>query len=94
MDEPLVDTELADSEPQRRSGPWKMIIAVAVLTLIGVWLVPDNRTDVPKDAYSTAPPRAYCPSPLDRHSMATRASLSRRPRLVRMPGRRARVPAD
>ena len=40
MDEPVVDTELADSEPRRRSGPWKLIVVVAVLTLIGVWLVP------------------------------------------------------
>jgi len=40
MDKPLVDNELAESEPQRRSGPWKLIIAVVVLTLIGVWLVP------------------------------------------------------
>lgn len=60
MDEPLVDTELADSEPQRRSGPWKMIIAVAVLTLIGVWLVPDNR---PEETPAVAvPPDSAAPS--------------------------------
>lgn len=40
MDEPLVETEVADSDPQRRSGPWKLIIIVAVLTLVGIWLVP------------------------------------------------------
>lgn len=45
MDEPLVETELADSEPQRRPGPWKLIVIVAVLTLIGVWLVPGDDTD-------------------------------------------------
>ena len=44
MDEPVVETEVADSEPQRRAGPWKLIIIVAVLTLIGVWLVPGDET--------------------------------------------------
>jgi hypothetical protein len=47
MDEPLVETELADSEPPRRRGPWKLIILVAVLTLIGVWLVPVDRPEQP-----------------------------------------------
>ena len=51
MDEPLVETEVADSEPQRRSGPWKLIIVVVVLTLIGVWLIPaDDSTDEPVTA--------------------------------------------
>ena len=45
MDEPVVETEVADSEPQRRSGPWKLIIIVAVLTLIGVWLVPGDKSE-------------------------------------------------
>jgi TPR repeat protein len=46
MDEPLVDTELADSEPRRRSGPWKLIVIVALLTVIGVWLVPEDEPGV------------------------------------------------
>ena len=45
MDEPLVETEVADSEPQRRSGPWKLIIVVAVLTLIAAWLIPTGVQD-------------------------------------------------
>lgn len=45
MDEPLVETELADSGPQRRSGPWKLIAIVAVVTVIGVWLVPGDAPD-------------------------------------------------
>ncbi len=45
MDEPLVETELADSEPPRRRGPWKLIVIVALLTLIGVWLVPGERPE-------------------------------------------------
>ena len=43
--QPLVDSELADSQPQRRSGPWKLIVIVVLLTLIGVWLVPSETTD-------------------------------------------------
>ena len=54
MDEPLVETEVADSEPPRRSGPWKLIVIVVVITLIGVWLVPD---DEPSDEVSTAQPQ-------------------------------------
>ncbi len=45
MDEPLMRTEIADSDPQRRPGPWKLITIVVVLTLIGVWLVPDEAPD-------------------------------------------------
>ncbi|MCG6965107.1 MAG: hypothetical protein LJE59_01185 [Chromatiaceae bacterium] len=58
MDEPLVETELADSEPPRRSGPWKLIAIVAVLTLVGVWLVPGDKPDtkpVATQARSDAP---------------------------------------
>lgn len=46
MDEPLVETELADSEPQRRRGPWKLIAVVALLTLLAVWLVPGDGPEV------------------------------------------------
>ena len=57
MDEPLVDNELADSEPPRRRGPWKLIVIVAVLTLIGVWLVPGERPgDKPAVAEKPAEP--------------------------------------
>lgn len=61
MDDPLVETEVADSEPQRGSGPWKLIIVVAVLTLIGVWLVPgDAPPEDPAGAQQTTakPPAA------------------------------------
>ncbi len=60
MDEPLVETEVADSEPQRRSGPWKLIAIVAVITLVAVWLVPD---DEPEEQASVAPPPATQPRP-------------------------------
>lgn len=43
MDEPQVQSEIADMPPQRRSGPWKLIILVAVLTAVGVWLVPNEK---------------------------------------------------
>ena len=52
----MVETEVADSEPQRRSGPWKLIIIVAVLTLIGVWLVPGDKSQ--EDPAVTERPQA------------------------------------
>jgi len=58
-DEPLVESELAEDGPQRRGGPWKLIIVVALLTLIGVWLVPGDApedTPVPVEVPDTAPP--------------------------------------
>jgi TPR repeat protein len=44
-DEPLLEPEIADSEPQRRSGPWKLIALVVALTLVGIWLVPGERDE-------------------------------------------------
>jgi len=55
MDEPLVRTEIADSDPQRRPGPWKLIAIVVVLTLIGVWLVPDEAPEDQANAPLLAP---------------------------------------
>lgn len=55
MDEPLVETELADSEPPRRSGPWKLILIVVVLTLIGVWLVPGDTPEEDDPASAQRP---------------------------------------
>lgn len=40
MDEPVVDAEQADSEPQRRGGPWNLILLVVVATILGILLVP------------------------------------------------------
>lgn len=42
MDEQQVENEVADSEPQGRGGPWKLIAVVVIATLIGVWLVPGD----------------------------------------------------
>jgi len=74
MDEPLVETEVADSDPQRRSGPWKLIIIVVVLTLIGLWLVPGDKpaedpavaippADVPKQADAPTAPSLLASDP-------------------------------
>jgi TPR repeat protein len=68
MDEPLVDTELADTAPQRRSGPWKLILIVAILTLIGIWLVPGEppeQTAVSVPPQDKATPSAGAPSLLE-----------------------------
>ena len=59
MDEPVVETELADNEPQRRSGPWKLIVVVAVLTLIGGVAGPGRATETPgADDRPSTPPQA------------------------------------
>ena len=42
METNQVETEVADSEPERRGGPWKLILVVVLITLIGVWLVPGD----------------------------------------------------
>lgn len=68
MDEPLVETEIADSEPQRRSGPWKLILIVVVLTLVGIWLVPgDAPEDDPASTQQQAaqPPSLLADGPAD-----------------------------
>jgi TPR repeat protein len=61
MDEPQVETEIADSEPERRSGPWKLIAIVVVLTLVGIWLVPgdapdEDKADTQQAAEGSKPP--------------------------------------
>lgn len=90
MDEPLVDSELADSAPQRRSGPWKLILVVAIATLIGVWLVPG---DSPDDAGTgTAPETAaegtpQPPSLLDETEATAEAAAP----VDRRPGAKARA---
>ncbi len=43
--EPLVEPEITDTEPPRRTGPWKLIALVAAATLVAVWLVPVDRDD-------------------------------------------------
>lgn len=56
MDEQQVETELADSEPERRRGPWKLILLVVVATLIGVWLVPGEDPQQPELTDEGLPP--------------------------------------
>jgi len=60
MDTNQIDTEVADTEPERRGGPWKLIILVVVITLIGVWLVPGDR-----DTTGTVDEQGTPPSLLD-----------------------------
>ena len=78
MDEPLVETEVADSEPQRRSGPWKLIAIVVVLTLIGIWLVPgDGPEDDPAgtEQQATQPPSLLADGPADQSLTPTPLEL-------------------
>lgn len=58
MDEPKLETELADSEPQRRGGPWKLIVGVVIATLIGVWLVPADDPEKTRGRDAAAPDAA------------------------------------
>lgn len=89
MDEPMVETELADNEPQRRSGPWKLIIVVAVLTLIGVWLVPGDRAEEPVvgDQPSNTAPSLLGGEPTDSASPAATSAAAE----DSSPGARARA---
>ena len=54
----LAETELADSEPQRRSGPWKLIFVVIVLTLINlpiiVWMLYTYFKEIPGEILEAA----------------------------------------
>lgn len=54
MDAPLVESEVAESHPQKRGGPWKLIIIIALLTLIAVWLVPGDAPEKPAAPAGTA----------------------------------------
>jgi len=52
-----VETELPDTRPHKRGGPWPLIVIVVVLTLIAVWLVPggDDASEVAGET-DAAPP--------------------------------------
>jgi TPR repeat protein len=56
METNQVETEVADSEPERRGGPWKLILLVVVVTLIGVWLVPGDPEPEESAADTGEPP--------------------------------------
>lgn len=56
MDAPEVETEAAESAPQKRRGPWPLIIIVLAVTLIAVWLVPGEFTTDPEVTDDAAPP--------------------------------------
>ena len=80
-DEPLVDSELADTAPQRRKGPWKLIVIVILLTAIGVWLVPGESPDqAPDTAQSEKADIAPTPDGDTAKSEALAPSLLETPR--------------
>lgn len=54
MDEPQVESELAESESQRQGGPWKLIVLVIVATAVGVWLVPGESPETTTEPAQTA----------------------------------------
>ncbi len=74
-DERLVDSELADSAPQGRGGPWRLILVIIVLTVIGVWLVPGEPPEPGPEGDATRPQNP-APSLLDGPNSATDASTA------------------
>ncbi|MCB1802162.1 MAG: hypothetical protein KDI82_10790 [Gammaproteobacteria bacterium] len=95
MDEQQVEGELADTQPHRRSGPWKPIILVIIATLIGVWLVPgdDSLEQLVTDVTPSASTPPASPSLLD--SQPTTADTNPPEQLAEpvdtSPGARARA---
>jgi TPR repeat protein len=88
----LVENELAESEPQRRKGPWKLILIVVLITLIGIWLVPG---EAPDETPPSAPREAAAPSLLaegeDTVATAPPAAPAEEVEIDDRPGSRARA---
>lgn len=61
MDAREVETEIADSAPRRKRGPWPLIAIVAAVTVIAVWLVPGEPPDTPDTAKTEPAPSLLTP---------------------------------
>ncbi len=91
MDEQQVETELADSEPERRGGPWKLILLVVVATLIGVWLVPGEDPDQPTLTDEGLPPSLLDLPPTAAGGEPVLPEALQEPEIDDRPGARARA---
>lgn len=91
MDEQQVETELADSEPQRRRGPWKLILLVVVATLIGVWLVPGEGPRQTSETDGGLPPSLLDLPPTAAGGDPALPEALQAPELDDSPGARARA---
>lgn len=61
MNAPEVETEVAESAPRRRRGPWPLIAIVALMTLIAVWLIPGESPESPDTAETKPAPSLLAP---------------------------------
>ena len=91
MDEQQVETELADSEPERRGGPWKLILLVVVATLIGVWLVPGEDPQQPALTDEGLPPSLLDLPPTAAGGEPVLPEALQEPEIDDSPGARARA---
>jgi TPR repeat protein len=91
MDTNQVETEVADSEPERRDGPWKLILIVIIITVIGVWLVPgDPQPEEPASEASEPPSLLDLPATAAGGAPRLPAAFDE-PRIDNRPGARARA---
>ena len=65
MDPREVETELAETTPQKRKGPWPLILIIVALTLVAVWLVPSQESDTPVATTEAQPPSLLDQAPPD-----------------------------
>ena len=91
MDEQQVETELADSEPERRGGPWKLILLVVMVTLIGVWLVPGEDPQQPALTDGGLPPSLLDLPPTAAGGEPALPEALQEPEIDDRPGARARA---
>lgn len=91
MDEQQVETELPDSEPERQGGPWKLIILVVVITLIGVWLVPGGDGGKTPELSDTPPPSLLDLPPTGAGGEPVLPEALQEPLVDGRPGARARA---
>ena len=91
MDEQQVETELADSEPERRGGPWKLILLVVVATLVGVWLVPGEDPQQPAVTDGGLPPSLLDLPPTAAGGEPALPEALQEPEIDDRPGARARA---
>ena len=56
MDIRDVETELAETPPQKGKGPWPLILIVVAITALAIWLVPGTETEEPQPTVQQTPP--------------------------------------
>lgn len=91
IDAPELDTEAAESAPQKRRGPWPLIVIVLVLTLVAVWLVPSEpptESETADEAQAPSLLESPADEPMDEPSVA---EAEPQPVIDERPGAKARA---